>query len=76
MEEKVRTQLGSALPFEEWEGAPAPAHVVHEESMSMGIRNLLLAWGEGRDPRGDDERLAAIRMGPRFVSTSNEGRKQ
>ena len=76
MGEKVRTQLGIALPFGERDGAPTPAHEVHEESMSMGIRNLLLAWGEERDPRGDDERLAAIRMGPRFVSTSNEVRKQ
>jgi hypothetical protein len=39
--------------------------------MSIGIRNLLLAWGEGHDPRDDDERLAAIRRGPRFVVPSN-----
>ena len=36
----------------------------------MGIRNLLLAWGEGHDPRDDDERLAAIRRGSRFVGPS------
>jgi hypothetical protein len=40
--------------------------------MSMGIRNLLLAWGEGHDPRDDDERLAAIRRGARFVAPSSD----
>ena len=29
----------------------------------MGIRNLILAWREGPDPRDDDERLAALRRG-------------
>ena len=63
MGERVRTQIGSALPFGERQGAPGPAREVGEESMSMGIRTLILAWGEGRDPRDDDERLAALRKG-------------
>jgi hypothetical protein len=62
MGERVRTQLGSAL-LGERQGAPGPAREVDEESMSMGIRNLLVAWGEGRDLRDDDERLAALRRG-------------
>jgi hypothetical protein len=71
MGERVRTQVGSAVPFGERQGAPGPAREVERESMSLGIRNMLLAWGEGHDPRDDDERLAAIRSGPRFVSRSN-----
>jgi len=67
---RVRAQIGSALPDGERQGAPDHAHGVARESMSMGIRNLLLAWGEGRDPRDDDERLAAIRRGPRFFVPS------
>jgi hypothetical protein len=63
MGERVRTQIGSALPFGERQGAPGPAREVDEESMSMGIRSLLLGWGEGRDPRDHDERLAALRRG-------------
>ena len=75
MGERVRSQLGSALPIEERQGAPDPGHGIEGESMSMGIRNLLLAWGEGHDPRDDDERLAAIRKGGRFVHPS-ESRDQ
>jgi hypothetical protein len=63
MGERVRTQLGSALPAGK-QGAPGPGH----ESMSAGIRNLILAWTEGPDPRDDEERLAAIRRGQRFVA--------
>ncbi len=63
MGERVRTQVGSTLLSGERQGAPGPAHEVDEESMSMGIRSLILAWGEGRDPRDDDERLAALRRG-------------
>jgi hypothetical protein len=61
---RVRAQIGSALPDGKRQGAPGPGHTTEEESMSIGIRNLLLAWGEGHDPRDDDERLAAIRRGP------------
>ena len=71
MGERVRSQLGSAMPHRERQGAPDARHGIDGESMSMGIRNLLLAWGEGNDPRDDDERLAAIRRGPRFVGPSN-----
>ncbi len=70
MGERVRSQLGSAL-FWERQGAPDPGHGIDRGSMSMGILNLLLAWGEGHDPRDDDERLAAIRRGPRFVVPSD-----
>ena len=71
MGERVRSQLGSALPFGESQGAPDPGHGIDEESMSTGIRNLLLGWGEGHDPRDDDERLAAIRRGPGSSSRPN-----
>ena len=70
MGERVRAQIGSALPNGERQGAPSPVDRTGEESMSIGIRNLLLAWGEGHDPRDDDERLAAIRRGPRFFVPS------
>ena len=70
MGERVRTQLGSALPVDGTQGAPAPGREVKRESMSPGIRNLILGWGEGPEPRDDDERLAAIRRGPRFVAPS------
>ena len=63
MGERVRTQVGSALPAGK-RGAPGPAR----ESMPLGIRNMILAWGEGPDPRDDDERLAAMRKGRRFVA--------
>jgi hypothetical protein len=69
MGERVRTQVGSALPAGK-RGAPGPGREVNRESMSLGIRNLILAWGEGPEPRDDDERLAAIRMGSRFVAPS------
>ena len=67
MGERVRTQLGSALPTGK-QGAPGPGRELNRESMSPGIRNLILAWGEGPEPRDDDERLSAIRRGPRFVA--------
>jgi hypothetical protein len=60
---RVQTQLDGALPPGKRD-APGPGR----ESMSPGIRNLILAWGEGPEPRDDDERLAAIRRGPRFVA--------
>jgi hypothetical protein len=63
MGDGVRTDRGSAMPAGERQGAPGPGHEVNRESMPLGIRNLILAWGEGPDPRDDDERLAAIRMG-------------
>ena len=71
MGERVRSQLGSALPYGDRQGAPDQEHGIDRESMSTGIRNMLLAWGEGHDPRDDDERLEAIRRGPRFVGPSN-----
>src|SRR6187200_1198377 len=71
MGERVRAQIGSALPDAERQGAPGPVRRAGEESMSIGIRNLLLAWGEGHDPRDDDERLAAIRRGPGSSSRPN-----
>ena len=58
---RVRAQIGSAMPDGERQGAPSPVRGTEEESMSIGIRNLLLAWGEARDPRDDDERLDALR---------------
>jgi hypothetical protein len=67
MGERVRTQLGSALPTGK-QGAPGPGGEVDRESMSPGIRTLILAWGQGPELRDDDERLAAIRKGPRFVA--------
>ena len=66
MGERVRTQLGSALSTGK-QGAPGPGPEGNRESMALGIRNLILAWGDGPDPRDDDERLAAIRRGPRFA---------
>jgi len=69
---RVQSQLGSTLPPGERQGAPIPRRGSDGESMSMGIRNLLLAWGEGHDPRDDDERLAAIRRGARFVAPSSD----
>jgi hypothetical protein len=72
MGERVRTEVGSALPARK-QDAPGPGR----ESMPASIRNLITAWGEGPDPRDDDERLAAIRSGPRFfvrpVSTEPHG---
>ena len=61
---RVQAQLDSALPAGKRGGAAGPGR----ESMSPGIRNLILAWGDGPEPRDDDERLAAIRRGPRFVA--------
>ena len=63
MGERVRAQLGSALSSEERQGAPGPEHEVDEESMSMGIRELVLGWGGQSEPHDDDERLAALRRG-------------
>jgi len=61
MGERVRAQLGSALPGREQQGAPGPEGV--EESMPMGIRELVLGWGGQSEPRDDEERLAALRRG-------------
>ena len=65
MGERVRTQLGSALPLgeQETQSAPSPGRDADEESMSIGIRALLLGWGGTTEPRDDDERLAALRRG-------------
>ena len=59
----IRTDGGRALPTGSREGEPSPGRAINRESMSLGIRNLILAWGEGPDQRDDDERLAAVRMG-------------
>jgi len=61
---KGGTDHDSALATAARQGAPGPGR----ESMSAGIRNLIIAWTEGPDPRDDDERLAAIRRGPRFAA--------
>jgi hypothetical protein len=63
MGERVRTQLGSALLFGETQSAPSPASDGDEESMSTGIRALLLGWGGNTEPVDDEERLAALRRG-------------
>ena len=62
-----RTVWGSALRTKARQGAPSPAHAVDEDSMSTGMFDLVLGWGGRTDPREDDERLAAIRNGPRFA---------
>ena len=62
----VRTQRGSALPAGK-QGAPGPGREVDEESMSTGIRELVVGWGGSPEPDDDEERLAAIRKGPRFA---------
>ena len=61
MGERVRAQIGSALPNGERQGAPGPGHGSEEESMSIGIRELVLGWGGQTEPRDDDERLDALR---------------
>jgi hypothetical protein len=66
--ERVRTQVGSALPVGGTQGAPGTGREVDRESLPLGIRALILGWTGGRDPRDDEERLAAIRKGPRFVA--------
>ena len=41
---------------------------VDRYSMSVGIRNLIVAWeGAAPDQRDDEERLEAIRNGARFA---------
>ena len=62
----VRTQRGSALPAGK-QGAPGPGREVDEESMSTGIRELIMGWGGASEPSDDDQRLAAIRKEPRFA---------
>jgi hypothetical protein len=62
MGERVRAQIGSALPNRERQGAPGPGHETDEESMSIGIRELVMGWGGQSEPREDDERLAALRI--------------
>ena len=42
MGERVRAQIGSALPNGERQGAPSPVRGTEEESMSIGIRELVL----------------------------------
>jgi hypothetical protein len=66
MGEGVRTDRGSALPAGK-RGAPGSGREINRESMELEIRNLIVAWGEGPDPRDDDERVAAIRKGARFA---------
>ena len=68
MGERVRTQLGSALPFGETQSAPSPGGDADEESMSVGIRSLLLGWGGKTERVDDEERLAALLRG-RFHET-------
>jgi hypothetical protein len=63
MGERVRTQLGSTLPTGERQGAPGPGHEAEAESMSMGIRELVLGWGGQPERDDDEERLAALRGG-------------
>jgi len=63
MGERVRAQLGSALPSGERQGAPGPEHEVDDESMSMGIRELVVGWAGQSDSQDDEERLAALRRG-------------
>ena len=63
MGERVRTQLGGTLRFGERQGAPGQEHEADEESMSMGIRALVLGWGGESGPDDDAERLAALRKG-------------
>ena len=65
---KVRTQVGSALPVGDTQGAPGPGRQVDRESLPLGIRALILGWTGRRDPRDDEERLAAIRRGPRYAA--------
>ena len=62
MGERVRAQIGSALPNGERQGAPGPGHETEEESMSIGIRELVLGWGGQSEPHEDDERLATLRI--------------
>lgn len=54
---KVRTEGGSTLPSSERQGAPGRGREVDEESLSMGIRELVRGWGGKSEPRDDDERL-------------------
>lgn len=61
MGERVRAQIGSALPDGERQGAPGPELATEEDSMSSAIRELVLRWGGQSDPRNDDERLEALR---------------
>ena len=61
MGERVRAQIGSALPNGERQGAPGPGHATEEDSMSNAIRELVFGWGGQSDPRDDDERLDALR---------------
>jgi len=63
MGEGVRTQLGSTLPLGEGQSAPGPERDADEESMSTGMRELLVGWGGKVEPRESDERLAALRRG-------------
>ena len=62
MGERVRAQIGSALPDGERQGAPGPGHETDEESMSSGMRELVMGWGGQAEPHEDDERLATLRI--------------
>ena len=45
MGERVRAQIGSALPDRERQGAPSPvAAPTEEDSMSVVIRELVFGW--------------------------------
>lgn len=59
----IRADSGSTLPTGVRQGAPSPGDEVEEGSMSTGFRNLIVGWGGKSEPRDDEERLAAIRMG-------------
>jgi hypothetical protein len=58
---RVRAQIGGALPDGEGQAAPGPGPATEQESMSSAIRELVFGWGGQSDPRGDDERLDALR---------------
>lgn len=62
-----RTVSGSTLPTGQRQGAPGPGREIDEESMSTGIRELVVGWGGASEAGDDEERLAAIRKGPRFA---------
>jgi hypothetical protein len=51
----TRTIEGSALAVGEGQGAPRPGAGAEDETLSMGIRSLIMGWGgsEGEVPFGD-----------------------
>ena len=56
----VRIVGGSTLPTGQKQGASVPGGRSDEESMSTGIRELLLGWGRESEPRDDEERFERI----------------